>query len=368
MMAAVTARAPGKLVLAGEFAVLHAGHPAIVAAVSRYVHVRLREGPPEIRVSGGRIPWRWTAGGFEAAAVPGPMPLVAAAMSAALDHSAARGERVDGFTLEVSEGFHDRLGAKLGLGSSAATVVAVVAAVLGRTQADPDRTSVFKLAMLAHYLAQGAGSGADVAAAAFGGPILYRAVDPAWLSGRLGRGERPSGIAAREWPGLAIEQLGLPALPLHVGFVGASAATSERLALFSRQRRRRPVAFTHFLASSDAAVLKLAAALRCSSPAGLIEAVGCGRRAIWGLTSELCFPVETPKLSLLADAAEELGGAGKSSGAGGGDCGFAFVERADAAALRRRWRQDGILPLPVAAVRPGVELTDVHAPNAVGLP
>ncbi len=128
------ARAPGKVVLSGAYAVLE-GAPALVSAVDRYVVADTARAPtfeaPEVR-----------------AALPsGPLPH--------FDASALRK--------------NDR---KLGLGSSAAIVVASLAAVV--LEEEPDlppaelANRVWQPALLAHRTAQGGGSGIDVVTSAFG--------------------------------------------------------------------------------------------------------------------------------------------------------------------------------------------------------
>ncbi|MEZ4470708.1 MAG: hypothetical protein R3F60_07905 [bacterium] len=148
--------APGKVLLFGEYAVLDGGQ-ALVAAVARRAHCTV-EPAPGVEVIGegvGRLAW------------PDPsaedLPFARALF-------ALQAPPPGRYTLE-STSFSERGGRmKLGLGSSAATTVALAAAV--RRTTDP--ATLFSLAQAAHRTAQGSGSGADVAAVAFGGVIAYR--------------------------------------------------------------------------------------------------------------------------------------------------------------------------------------------------
>ncbi len=129
--------APGKLVLSGAYAVLW-GAPAIVTAVDRYViadssrTAELRTAEVDCALGTRAAPW--------------------------FDARALRADR-----------------RKLGLGSSAAIVVAS----LGALALDDDptletsslRSRVFPVARSAHRTAQGGGSGVDVAASCFGGTL-----------------------------------------------------------------------------------------------------------------------------------------------------------------------------------------------------
>ena len=146
----LTASAPGKLIVAGEYAVLD-GAPALVVAVDRRAVARIQPGPR------------------------GSSPFLAAVA----DEVAARGgDGARALSIAVdSRAFYVDTGAgplKLGLGSSAAVTVAATALALGEPL---DRARVFDIAAAAHARAQGArgarGSGADIAAAVYGGAIAY---------------------------------------------------------------------------------------------------------------------------------------------------------------------------------------------------
>jgi mevalonate kinase len=144
--------APGKLFLVGEYAVLD-GAPAVVAAVSRHAVAQfIAGGAPDSDVVAEAVFAARSGLGERAAALPPGSVMV--------DTSAfAAGET------------------KLGLGSSAATAVASVAAVLelAGLPVATHRDLCFSMADQAHRAAQGGlGSGADVAAAVHGGLIQYR--------------------------------------------------------------------------------------------------------------------------------------------------------------------------------------------------
>ena len=56
--------------------------------------------------------------------------------------------------------------------------------------------------------------------------------------------------------------------------------------------------------------------------------------------------LETPMITKLCNVAEKLGGAAKQSGAGGGDCGIAFMPTKESAKkLIQAWQKAGITPL-----------------------
>ena len=158
--------APGKVFLVGEYAVLDGG-TAVVAAVDR-------------RAIGRFVP----------GAAPST-PLVAEAIRSVGDHLGEIGAALPDGAPVIDSSRFSSAGGKLGLGSSAAAAVVAVGALLDAAGQDVegDRVLAFTLADRAHRAAQGGrGSGADVAAAVFGGVIGYsRAADGAPVVRTLGR-------------------------------------------------------------------------------------------------------------------------------------------------------------------------------------
>lgn len=150
--------APGKLVLTGAYAVLE-GAPSISVAVSRGAY----------------------ADASRAAVTPTP------------EVAAALGERpaphADASAMFVGT-------RKLGLGASAAILVASVAAIEARAGADLSspavRERLFALSRAAHATAQGGGSGVDVAVSIHGGTIRYVMGQPVKRVGLL-----PGGLLVR---------------------------------------------------------------------------------------------------------------------------------------------------------------------------
>ena len=143
-------RAPGKVLLLGEHAVVY-GHPALAAAIPRFVTAEVEPAPePRIELPGGLQ-------------VPFPVVQAAAAM-------AREAGWEGGFVARVQSEIP--LGS--GLGSSAALGVALARAF--RPGCPPDEAA--RLAMHVETVLHGAPSGVDPAACARGGVIFFTRGEP----------------------------------------------------------------------------------------------------------------------------------------------------------------------------------------------
>ena len=284
--------APGKMMLSGEYAVLE-GAPAIVAAVSARARVSLgtpeREAPAEARAT-------WEL------------------ISAREEISAADARRL---VVDVAE-LRDPTGAqKLGLGSSAAAAAATAALVpvlSGRgVDSRSAREAIFRDAFQGHRVIAPGGSGADVAAASFGGFVRF---SPGNADSTLPR----------------VESVSLPdELTLRVVWTGHAARTSELIAQIRALEEARPADFRARMDDLREAAGSLGRALPSDDLRATIIAVTHHHEAMRALGEAANAPIVDAGLSRAADLASRFGGAAKPSGAGGGDVAIAFFSDADAA-------------------------------------
>lgn len=239
----ISARAPGKLILLGEYAVLE-GAPALVMAVDRYAHVRIEEDresgwlvsiPPVCRTplalsltKEGRLSARGSmprATGLALAHVRSAVRSVVRG-----PHGGSLGRRGMSLCIDTSDFYAEGSGVKLGLGASAAVCAALVGGLSRAGTAEtgrmPSREDLFRRAFSAHRRAQhGSGSGADVAASIYGGIVHY---------------EKSGGAS-----GPRIERTpGLPSgISLAAVWTGKPAATPRLLAQLRDFKRRAPAAY-----------------------------------------------------------------------------------------------------------------------------
>lgn len=287
--------APGKLVLSGAYAVLE-GSPAIVTAVDRFAYAdatrRAAWTTPEVSAALG---------------APGPW----------FDATELRGEE------------H-----KLGLGSSAAILVASMAAqwVSDGDLRDWDaiRQSMFPAALRAHQLAQAGGSGLDVAASCFGGTLEYQL-----------KGERaafrpialPSGLYVESWDSQS------------------PASTPEFVQKVKALKARDASLYAARIGAQADAATRAVQAARDGDLDAWITAIAQQHSALSALGQAAHAPIITESTVKLHRYASDQNASVLPSGAGGGDVILYFGHAPSSEAWRAAARRDGyrLVPLDLGA-------------------
>jgi phosphomevalonate kinase len=291
--------APGKVFLVGEYAVLEGG-TAVLAAVNR---VAVGEFIPELDAGS---------------------PLVAQAVKTTLAALGDKGGALPPGSVFIDTGAFSATGAdddagsgvrKLGLGSSAATAACAVGAVLEMAGLPiaANRDLAFSLAEAAHRTWQGgAGSGADVAAAVYGGVLQFT---------------RPGGgtPVVRVIPG------GLDTLELVVFSSPTAVSTTSQIRSMRAFAEREPARYDGLLAPVREAAERSVQSLASRHARETIAALRAAGLALTTLGAAAEVPIVTPPFARAAAIAAELGGGAKPSGAGGGDVGVALFADRDTA-------------------------------------
>jgi phosphomevalonate kinase len=300
------ARAPGKLVVLGEYAVLH-GVPALVLAVDRNAQASVapsEEALCELEVR-APAPRRST---FAVGAQSGValVDLVCAEIGRPPKLGAWRA------TVDTAAFFSGET--KLGLGSSAAALCVWAGAwsrYLRRVGHDFPEATLEQLIAL-HRALQDGGSGIDIAASFTGGVIEFQ-LDPSASMPRIGSVRLPNSVG---FAGI---------------FAGRSASTPELLARYRTFRAERPTAATAVLDRLRAIAEAGIAAARGDDADAFTAAIREYGRALGDLGIAIGAEIVTAEHRRIGLEAERHGVAYKVSGAGGGDVGIACA--ADAAAL-----------------------------------
>ncbi|HIY91408.1 phosphomevalonate kinase [Companilactobacillus sp. HBUAS56275] len=346
-----TGKAPGKLYLAGEYAVVETGFPAVLTSVNKYVTVTVNE-----TQNGGTIQSKnlnkelihWNRQGTELVFDDSESQLqyILAAIKFIEKYALERGKKLSYYDLLVTSELDSQDGKKYGLGSSAAVTVAVVKTLGDFYHLNLSAMDIYKIAAISHLSVQGNGSLGDIAASAFGGIVAYYSPDRNWIFNMI-RNHSITEILSLDWPELKIQSLDLPEdLELTVGWTGSPASTSilvDRIALTKAQKVEK---YQHFLQESRKNVEQLIEGFKNNDSALIKKMFSKYRNLLDDLAEFSDVHIETDLLTKLCDIAEKLGGSAKTSGAGGGDCGIVLSDKKlNVAELKKEWQKVGITPL-----------------------
>lgn len=360
--------APGKLYIAGEYAVVEPGHPAIIVAVDQFITVTIGEANKVGSIQSAQyseLPVKWTRrrGELVLDIRENPFHYILAAIKLTERYAKELGHPLRFFDLKVTSELDNSNGRKYGLGSSGAVTVAMVKALNEFYGLGLSRVTIFKLASLAHLEVQGNGSCGDIAASCYGGWIAFSTFDQNWVKEQQEK-MTLSELLATPWPHLLIAQLPVvKSLRLLIGWTGSPASTSDLVDQVNESRESRQTSYEEFLEDSKHCVKALIAGFVDQDVTIIKEKISENRQILNRLTQITGVTIETPALKTLCDFAEDFGGAAKSSGAGGGDCGIVIVDqKTGILPLMSAWERSGITPLPLHVYQ-YPERKDQHEPQ-----
>jgi mevalonate kinase len=289
----VTVSAPGKLLLLGDHAVVY-GFPCIVTAVNTRIVATVKSieesafelDAPDVNVHGYKKP-----------------------MSEIGTGDVSKDAKFAEFTVKnyfktfpfsggISIHTQAQFSKSIGFGSSAATVVSILAALVKLFHPSVSEKQLFLLAKKTVLDVQHAGSGFDAAAALYGGTILF------------------------ENHGEVVEPLSVQSMPLVVGYTGVKADTATIVGAVAQKREKEKVKVDRIFE----AIGKLVEEAKDRMVEGDWERVG----RLMDFNQEYLrdLGVSSEKLESLISAAKKAGAWGaKLSGAGGGDCMIAVASQ-----------------------------------------
>lgn len=343
--------APGKLYIAGEYAVIEPGHPAILVALDQFIRVSLEEALDEGSISSyGNIPILWSRdnGKLVLDQRDNRLFYIMAAINIVETYAKELGRKLHFYHLKVASELETNNGKKYGLGSSAAVTVATVEALCQFYKIPITEQELFKLAALAHLDINNNGSCGDVAASVYGGWISFTTFDKSWIS-EHNKNNSVRELLMKEWKDLSIESLNPPEeLKLVIGWTGYPASTTSLVDNVNDKRIQNHILYKEFLEDSKKCVEKMIHAFKEENVEEIQKQIGINRELLVNMGNDLDIVIETPLLSELCNIAIEFNGYGKPSGAGGGDCGIViFKDNEHLNELTDKWEKYGIRYLPL---------------------
>ncbi|MEJ5919105.1 phosphomevalonate kinase [Corynebacterium sp. H78] len=355
-----TGRGCGKLYIVGEYAVMDPQGLAVLAGVDRFLTATVT---PSLFDDRGRIySSYYGADGREFFCASDGRKgsygtdIAGRAIELAYGIIESRGAVAEAVDIRIDSGLDDSVtGKKYGLGSSGAVAVAVIRAVTAAHGVELSALEVFKAAYVATVRAGAKGSAGDIACSSHGGVVLYRRPDVDVAQELIDAD--PIGAVFANWPGLILDSReDLAGLDFLVGWTGTPVKTDEQLAAAEKAARNAADATSahdekvrEFVDASATVAKKLWEAARVGDREQIEEQIRCSRKLLAGYADLKGLQIETPLLASLADIAAHNGAVGKSSGAGGGDCGIALAGTgADTGTILAQWCDAGIEPLALS--------------------
>lgn len=342
------ADAPGKLVIAGEYAVLF-GAPALVIAVNHRAYADVASSPdgyfhlwaPDLAIHAACADWQdghlvWSGCDDDDA---GKLTLVTAVLEQL--HAQGRLPGPVSMHLDTSAFFAPQGGHKLGLGSSAALTVALTAAVCRASGCS--LPSLATLVSMHQQMQGGRGSGLDVATSYTGGGVIYS------------RNHDMPEVHPFTWPrDLAWRGI----------WSGHSASTSAALARLEQWQREDAVTYNECMQPLQEQARRVAVMIEAGNSVDTLTGITRYAELLQALGTASGIDIVSAEHRQLSACAADHDVMYKSCGAGGGDIGVALSR--NAVALERFVRSarcDGYAPLHASVDPTGLQCTAVQPDN-----
>jgi phosphomevalonate kinase len=362
--------APGKLMLSGEWSVLEKGVPCIVLAVEQRVFATIEVADElivaledfqiiaKVELNGEKVKFDKEDKDLHFTAI---------AMETTIKYLIESGIDIKPFKLITRSDIISIINEKgekikVGFGSSAAAVVAIIGAILYYhdviSLSQQDKELIFKLGIIAHYFGQGKlGSGFDVAASTFGGALAYKRFDPEWLLEEITNKPLLS-VVKSEWPGLELSNITLPPnMELMVGFTGTSASTRKLIREMRLFKQNTPDDYFDIIFSIKNVTEELIQVMREPIDHETILALLDKNRQLLEELSFACScELEIKAHRVMSQIASKHGAVAKFSGAGGGDCSVGVCFDKDVAkSVISEWQQQSLMPIDIGVSEEGLK-------------
>ncbi|PMB84068.1 phosphomevalonate kinase [Dolosicoccus paucivorans] len=355
-----TVKVPGKLYLAGEYAVLEPGHPAVIMAVDHYLtatvkashlvgegsfssdllglddlhYKRLKMDNPLSFDQIGAPGWEYVLSGIEVVE-----QLLNELERPLLDYH-----------LTFKTDLVAENGDKYGLGSSGAVTVATIRSLLslyGFNVLKPEL--VYKLSAIAMTLMKSEGSFGDIASNVLGGWVYYQSPDRKWLKNQLEQKVSLQQLLLTDWPDLTLQSLPpVEDLEVMIGWTKTPASTPYFVKSLQDHIQQEADYYQQFLKEAKESVIRLKEGFVTQNIPKIQEEVMNYRHLLLHLGEHYQLNIETDTLNQLVEIAQANQYSAKSSGAGGGDCGIAIgssKNKGNGQRLKEQWEEAEIVPL-----------------------
>ncbi|MCF6515075.1 phosphomevalonate kinase [Lactobacillus sp. S2-2] len=328
----VTEKAPGKLYIAGEYAVVEKGYPSIIVALDRFAYVSISESENYGSIFSKQYQENYTSWTRNNGEIifnnrDNPFHYIISAIKIFETFIQENQIKLKNYHVHVNSELDSPSGKKYGLGSSAAVTVATIKALNSFYQTNLTKEQLFKLAALAHLDVQRNGSLGDIAASVYGGWISYKSFDKEWVNAAR-RNMTINELLNQNWPNLNISKLKAPTnLKLLIGWTQSPSSTSKLVDKVELSKSKKSDDYQKFLKESFNCVNQIQKGFELNDFDLIMKNISKNRQLLTSLSKFSGIEIETPKLKKMIEIANKYNGAAKTSGAGGGDCGIVIIDK-----------------------------------------
>lgn len=357
-MRTVQTKAPGKLYIAGEYAVVEPGHSAIITSIDRFVTTHISPSATNqgsinsVGFTEKPVTWTRVNNQVELDDSADNLKYVLSTIHTTEAYLVETGISLVPFDLRIESELDDEHGEKLGLGSSGAVTVATVKALLEFYGVDVKDLLVFKLSVLAQMNLDINSSFGDIAAITYTGWIQYTSFDCNYV--RQFRADHLiTDTIEAYWPKMIIKRMKVKRnINFLVGWTGSPASSHDLVGAVQDKKEQTTERYNNFLEESNASVALLTIGLEEGNPTKIKDAINRNRKALLEMGKDTNVVIETPLLIKLCEIAKKHGSPAKTSGAGGGDSGIAFIfSKKQIKPLIDEWKKHSITQLPLHVYR-----------------
>jgi mevalonate kinase len=306
----ITISAPGKLMLMGEHAVVF-GKPSIVTAVNHRIYATLETiSEPKIILNAPEVGLENYQKALSDLGT-GQIPKESSFVEHSVKNFIAKYPIQNGLQITTKAGFSS----KFGFGSSSAVTVCVVKGLSEIFGLNLSNQEIFEISYKTVLDVQGKGSGFDIAAAVWGGTILFQ-----------NKGE-------------VVEPLDIPNFDLVVGYTGKKYETVKVLDEVKATENQFPDIVQGTYSNIEILVQKAVAMIKTGDD-NLLQNLGMLMNFNQGQLDTL--GVNCLELAEIIYSAREAGAFGsKLSGSGKGDCAVALVDNSNKSQVAEAISQKG---------------------------
>ncbi len=340
----ITSKACGKLYWAGEYAVVNPNNTAIIKNVNRYLTVSLKKSGTKGVINTGLsdipINWQYIDNNVHFDREK-EKEYIYDTLIVMTDYIKTLGITPICFDIDIQSELKSKDNIKYGLGSSAAIVVALVKSISKLYDLKLTKLQIFKLSCIVSIMMNSNSSMGDIAVASFDSLIAYTSFDREVIRQKM-KTDCTYDIVNSDWQYLNIEVLqNRLTMSCLVGWTKVSASSSDLVNKINNIKHS--LEYNKFVSDSKIVINHVKNAILSNDMVMFKEAIEQNRILLANLGKLAGVDIETKELHTLSQIAKKYGECSKLSGAGGGDCGIAFVfDENNVEKIIKDWEQSDI--------------------------